>query len=228
MGRGGGRIGQPPPAPPYQGGELGVTNLSPSSQRFVTVPVPRWDSRVSVRFCKMWRVSLLLGSDWGRSRHKTRVISGLEKSDVLCFQGLLGFVPSIFVFPRDPPDFSSREMPDPAAFHWSIRLPERARCQNARNLGLMHALSAQFGFVLSSFSKCLVCFQKHTGFDRIILYSFPVPGLRACRDLPAIPGSACPTGPCLRQCVHKMTIIVGYHGCRSLSSKKRGNAKKAS
>jgi len=32
------------------------------------------------------------------------MICSIEKSDVLCFQGLLGFVPTVFLFSREPPD----------------------------------------------------------------------------------------------------------------------------
>ncbi len=41
-----------------------------------------------------------------------------------------------------------------------------------------------------------------------------------CRDLPAIPCATCLTGPRLRQCVRKTSIIVGYHRSRTLSSEK--------
>jgi len=111
-------------------------------------------------------------------------------------------------------------MSNPAAFHGSRRLPERMRRQKARNLGLMHALGAQFGFVLGSFSTCCLCFQWHTGFDRIILYLSSVPGYPSCRDFRAIRRGSSLTGPRLRQCVHKMTIVVGYHRPRILSSEK--------
>ena len=34
-----------------------------------------------------------------------------------------------------------------------------------------------------------------------------------------------PSGPCLRQCVHKITIILAYHWSGSLSSNKQQQAK---
>jgi len=134
---------------------------------------------------------------------------------------LFQFVSTIFCISSGSSGLSpSRAMSDPAAFRCSGRLLEPVRRQNARNLGLLHALSAQFGFVLGSFSTCCLCFQRHTGFDRITLYLFSVPVFPSCRDLPAFPRGSSLTGPRLRQCVHKMTIIVGYHRPRILSSKK--------
>jgi len=38
--------------------------------------------------------------------------------------------------------------------------------------------------------------------------------------IPVIPRGWWLSGPCLRQCVHKMATIVGYHSAQGLSSEK--------
>jgi len=47
---------------------------------------------------------LLLGSDLCELARKTRIICTIQKSDALCFQGLLRFVSTFLVFSPTPPD----------------------------------------------------------------------------------------------------------------------------
>jgi hypothetical protein len=68
---------------------------------------------------------------------------------------------------------------------------------------------------------CLPCFHRHTGFVRIIFCLFQSSLLPERRGNPFL-GTARPTSAaCLRQYVHKMTTIIGYHAGRGLSSEKR-------
>jgi len=85
----------------------------PSNARFATVrcfcvadflspsrPSP-CDSGSSVRFRELRRFLLILGPERCQFALKTSIICSIQKSDVLCFQGLLSFVPTVFVFPCD-------------------------------------------------------------------------------------------------------------------------------
>ena len=68
---------------------------------------------------------------------------------------------------------------------------------------------------------CILCFHKHTGFVRIIFCLFQSSVLPEGRGIPFF-GTARPTSAaCLRQYVHNMTTIIGYHAGLGLSSEKR-------
>ena len=75
-----------------------------------------------------------------------------SKSHVLLFKVLLEFVPTIFVFPRDPPDSSRSDNFEPCRIP-PVQNPRRNEC-GVQKLGLrpyFTHLSTQLGFVLSSF-----------------------------------------------------------------------------
>ena len=59
------------------------------------------DDKASVRFAQTGLYLLLLRSDLCKYALKTCIICSIQKSDVLCFQVLLSFVPTIFVFLRN-------------------------------------------------------------------------------------------------------------------------------
>ena len=73
------------------------------------------DPPALVRFAQTGLFLLLLRSDLCKYALKTRVICSIQKSDVLCFQILLSFVPTLFVFlrnsffPHSPGPFHSLE-----------------------------------------------------------------------------------------------------------------------
>ncbi len=78
-------------------------------------------------------------------------------------------------------------------------------------------------YFLASFPQSLhghICFQKHTGFVRTIFCSCEANPSRVPQDHPAFPSPSGHPGARLRQCVHKQTIMVGYHRCKRLSSGK--------
>ena len=73
------------------------------------------DAKASVRFAQTGVFLLLLRSNLCKYALKTRVICSIQKSDALCFQLLLSFVPTVFVFfrnsffPHSPGPFRSLE-----------------------------------------------------------------------------------------------------------------------
>jgi hypothetical protein len=66
----------------------------------------------SLRFAQNALLLLLLASNLCKFARKTRMICSFKKSDVLCFQPLLSFVPTIFNFLRVPasPNSQSRSV----------------------------------------------------------------------------------------------------------------------
>jgi len=166
---------------------------------------------------------LLLASGLCKFARKTHGDGALQKSDILCFQPLLSFVPTIFVIHVRSPGFPQgefRSLPHPPR---SSPLPERVRCQKARILGLFHAFErsiwVRFRFVLS-FVSDMPFFVFNNILASLVLFFvffgarfFRVPGLLSISSWP----EACP-----RQSVHKMTTMIGYHRSLSLSSDKCG------
>jgi hypothetical protein len=71
--------------------------------------------QASVRFAQTGLFWLLLRSDLCKYALKTRIICTIQKGDFLCFQVLLSFVPTLFVFlrnsffPQSPGPFHSLE-----------------------------------------------------------------------------------------------------------------------
>ena len=59
------------------------------------------DPQASVRFAQTGLLLLLLRSNLCKYALKTCIICSIQKSDVLCFQVLLSFVPTIYVFLRN-------------------------------------------------------------------------------------------------------------------------------
>jgi len=87
------------------------TNQSGTSRLLVAVS----DARASVRFAQTDLFLLLWRSNLCKYALKTRIICSIQKSDVLCFQVLLSFVSTIYVFlrnsffPHSPGPFRSLE-----------------------------------------------------------------------------------------------------------------------
>ncbi len=92
----------------FQGSE---ESQSATSRLLVAVSHPQ----ASVRFAQTGLFLPLLRSDLCKYALKTRIIRSVQKSHVVCFQVLLSFVPTIFVFlrssffPQSPGPFRSRE-----------------------------------------------------------------------------------------------------------------------
>ena len=63
------------------------------------------------------------------------------------------------------------------------------------DLGFDAQSRLRFGFVRHLTQSDFLCFQRHTGFGRIIFYLCLVPSFAECRDPPAIPCAARLTGP---------------------------------
>ena len=66
----------------------------------------------------------------------------------------------------------------------------------------------------------VLCFQVLLSFVPTLLHFFYFPAFPTRRDRSACPCPAARAGARLRQCVHEMTIIVGYHKPATLSSGK--------
>jgi len=81
-------------------------------------------------------------------------------------------------------------------------------------------LHSKLGSFSLRFSKLFLCFQVLLSFVPTIFHFLYFPAFPEGRDPPAIPRGSPHTDPRLRQYVHKMHTIVGYHNPRSLSSKK--------
>ena len=81
---------------------------------------PAASSESRLRFRKTWRFPAPFRTRLLLICAKRRAICSIEKSDVLCFQVLLSFVPTIFLFLRDP-----RDSPNPGNFE-SCRVPALA------------------------------------------------------------------------------------------------------
>jgi len=89
-------------------------------------------SRVpSIRFRNMCRLLFLLVSDCCELALSTRTICSLKKSDLLCFQVLLGFVSPILVFSRIPLDFRRSGGLETRRIFLVRAPPERVRSRNA-------------------------------------------------------------------------------------------------
>jgi len=108
-----------------------VDSMSPFRRR--AAPRMSW-----LRFRKIWSSTLLWESDGCESACKRREICSIEKSDVLCFQALLSFVPTIFVFSR-----SSLDCPDRAISTLDL-FPVRGLRQSLGGVGILD-FSAECG-----------------------------------------------------------------------------------
>jgi len=122
-------------------------------------------------------------------RAKKHQMCAFQNSDLLCFQPLLSFVPTILVFLCNPLEFPRSDNFET----WCIRGFQAAARTSAapkkgRILHLMRALCTRFEFVLSSFSasfqRAFLCFQRDSGFVRIIFINFQPPFHRAPRPFP--------------------------------------------
>ena len=144
------------------------------------------------------------------------MICSIQKSDVLCFQVLLSFVSTFFVFSAKPPDFHHPDNSEPcrtSPFQAPAGTSAVSKGSNfAFNARIDCSIWVGFGFVFSFVSNTpffvfndilasvvsfLVCFQSSVS---------PPAG-----SIPVLPRASWPTGPRLRQCVRNVVTSIGYH-----------------
>ena len=119
-------------------------------------------SGVSVRFAKCALFLLQLASNLCKIARKMRIICTLKKSDVLCFQPLLSFVPSIFHFCNSPlPPVAATIPPslgcrgDPARACDNVSTPHSTIVGYHRSLGLSSKkCQKSVGAITNLFALC--------------------------------------------------------------------------
>ena len=135
-----------------------------TSRLLVTVMPSRWESQVLTSFSQNVAsfapsgVRLLL-----ICAQNARYLQP-SKSDVLCFQVLPGFVPTIFVFSRGPLDSPDRAISSKHGRPSRSMPPAKpVKCWRTRILRVMHAfqhsIAAHLDFVLVRFAHAFLCFQ---------------------------------------------------------------------
>jgi len=84
--------------------QIGATGTKFSCSRLlVTVSASRRQTQFLAAFSQNALLLLLSASDSCQFTRKMREICSTQKSDILCVQVLLSFVPTLFVFLHDPP-----------------------------------------------------------------------------------------------------------------------------
>jgi hypothetical protein len=118
---------------------------------------------LSVRFAQGAPFLLLLTSELRKNALKTHGICSIQKSDVLCFQVLLSFVSTVFVFPRDPPDFPHSGTVKPGRISMFQAPAGTCAVSKSSIVGfkarIERSSSVRFGLFLASFTVCLSLFS---------------------------------------------------------------------
>jgi len=158
-----------------------------------------------------------------------------KRAQFAAFEKVMSFVFKHFLasFPRFSyllvllPVSLTRAASNPAAFP---PLLSRAKpgamledSNSAYNARITHSIAVRLSFVLGSFFKCLSLFSTTYWLRSFYFLFVPIRGFPKGQGFPAIRRAWSERGTRLRQCVHKMTTIIGYHLSLILSSGKCGN-----
>jgi hypothetical protein len=146
------------------------------------------DYEASVRIAQTGLLLLLLRSDLCKYALKTRIICTIQKGDFLCFQALLSFVPTIFVFLRNsffsssPGPFRSLERPGSPGARLRQTVPNTTTIigyHKADSLSSEKWAVVQFAGVAASLARQMAAYSRR----HIKLHHYRETGNgRACAD----------------------------------------------